>query len=59
MDKVYILISAEEAGVTVDGTYFVEDKIVGCYSSRKAAERVGENLGDISWRIEEHDVLSL
>lgn len=59
MNKVYILITAEEARVTVDGTYFVEDKNIGCYSSRKAAERAGENLGDISWRIEEHDVLSL
>ena len=59
MNKVYILITAEEAGVTVDGTYFVEDKNIGCYISREAAERAGENLVDISWRIEEHDVLSL
>lgn len=56
MAKVYILITADIPVVVVDGTYFVEEKNIGCYSSRKAAEGAGENLGDISWRIEEHDL---
>lgn len=59
MNKVYVLLVSEEAGPIDSATCWYEDKIVGCYSSRKAAERAGENLGDISWRIEEHDVLSL
>ena len=57
MDKVYILILSEEVGPVDSATYWFSDRILGCYSSHKAAEMAGERLGDTYWRIEERPVI--
>jgi hypothetical protein len=56
-DKIYVLIATESAGI-VEGYSIFEDKIVGCYTSHVAADMAGENIGYVSWRIEEHAIIT-
>lgn len=55
--KVYVLIATESAGIVEGGSIF-EDKIAGCYASHQSADKAGENLGYVNWRIEEHKIIS-
>lgn len=55
--KVYVLIATESAGIVEGGSIF-EDKIAGCYTSHQSADKAGENLGYVNWRIEEHTIIS-
>jgi ferritin-like metal-binding protein YciE len=55
--KVYVLIATESAGIVEGGSIF-EDKIAGCYASHQSADKAGENLGYVNWRIEEHTIIS-
>lgn len=57
MTKVYVLILSEEVGPVDSATYWFADRILGCYSSHKAAVMAGEDLGDTYWRIEERPVI--
>lgn len=50
---VYVLLASEEAGPVDSATCWYEDKIVGCYISREAAEGAAKLLM-ADWRISEY-----
>ena len=50
---VYVLIVSEEAGPIDSATCWHEDKIIGCYISREAAEGAAKLLM-ADWRISEY-----
>lgn len=50
---VYVLIVSEEAGPIDSATCWYEDKIIGCYISREAAEGAAKLLM-ADWRISEY-----
>ncbi len=50
---VYVLLVSEEAGPVDSATCWYEDKIIGCYISREAAEGAAKLLM-ADWRINEY-----
>lgn len=50
---VYVLIASREAGPVDSATCWYEDKIIGCYISREAAEGAAKLLM-ADWRISEY-----
>lgn len=50
---VYVLIASREAGPVDSATCWYEDKIIGCYISREAAEGTAKLLM-ADWRINEY-----
>jgi predicted RNase H-like nuclease (RuvC/YqgF family) len=52
---VYVLLVSEEAGPVDSATCWYEDKIIGCYISREAAEGAAKLLM-ADWRINEYSL---